>query len=293
MSVNKTFYSIGEVSTMCSVPIKTLRYYDEIGLLVPKHRNTGSNYRYYAKEQMLTLFIIRKLKFLGFALKDIKHIVYESDTATMEKYVRERLDEISKIIEDYKEQYTEGQFLLERLGKGKDILSYYEGELNDGGEGRAHGDEEIKVEDIPETDVIFTRRIKKDYRNIDVSLDRWFELFNMVSKYKLKITGPVTLTYHNYQLEQFFKNDCDLEISIQINKPLDKPEFKKIGGFKAVTAIHIGKNTEIINTHIKAIKWLNHNGYTICGPISEEYIISPIDINNEEEHITKIIIPVK
>ena len=38
--------------------------------------------------------------------------------------------------------------------------------------------------------------------------------------------------------------------------------------------------------------YLRQQGYTVDGPISEEYIVSPIDINNEEEHVTKIIIPI-
>lgn len=49
----------------------------------------------------------------------------------------------------------------------------------------------------------------------------------------------------------------------------------------------------MINMHIKAIKWLNMHGYVITGPISEQYIISPADIKNENDHITKIIIPVE
>ena len=38
ISEGKSYYSIGKVSTLCCVPIKTLRYYDKIGLLVPEYR---------------------------------------------------------------------------------------------------------------------------------------------------------------------------------------------------------------------------------------------------------------
>ena len=41
------------------------------------------------------------------------------------------------------------------------------------------------------------------------------------------------------------------------------------------------------------ISWLNQQGYVITGPISEEYIISPVDVANEENHITKVIIPIE
>ena len=82
------------------------------------------------------------------------------------------------------------------------------------------------------------------------------------------------------------------EISVKVNETRNQPEFKQFGGFRAVTALHFGRNEEIIQTHVKAIKWLNEQGYSVAGPISEEYIVSPVDINNEEDHITKIIIPI-
>lgn len=45
MGERKEFYQIGEVSKICNIPIKTLRYYDEIGLLIPRKIDPDSNYR--------------------------------------------------------------------------------------------------------------------------------------------------------------------------------------------------------------------------------------------------------
>lgn len=284
MSAQKGTYSIGKVSRLCNVSIKTLRYYDEIGLLIPDCRKDNSNYRYYTHEQILTLFIIRKLRHLGVPLKEIKDIIGRKDAESMEKCIRQRLEEINHAIEALNDQYAEGQLLLERLKKGHDLLET---------EQTGWATEGIRVENIPPSHVLFTRRIKKNYKNSDVSVDRWFELFEMVSRHKLKATGPVILTYHNNPLEQFYQNDCDLEISIQVNEAVDSPAAKEFGAFPAVTALHIGRNEDIIQTHIKAIKWLNQRGYTIAGPISEEYIISPVDIENEADHITRVIIPIE
>ena len=283
MSDGKSYYSIGKVSTLCAVPIKTLRYYDKIGLLVPEYRKDERNYRYYTQEQLLTLLIIRKLRALGIPLKEIHQIVSTRDSAEMGKYIQERLVGISQAIEELNNQYNEGKMLLDRLNTGRSILDPPH---------PSWSTEEIRVEDIPPCTVVFTRRLKKNYKNTDVSIDRWFELFQMVSKQKLRVMGPIILTYHNNPLEQFFKTDCDLEISVQVNERRNQPEFKQFGGFRAVTALHFGRNEEIIQTHVKAIKWLNEQGYSVAGPISEEYIVSPVDINNEEDHITKIIIPI-
>ena len=57
-------YSIGEVSAICNVPIKTLRYYDEIEIIVPKYRKKESNYRYYEKDQMILVSTVKKLRLL-------------------------------------------------------------------------------------------------------------------------------------------------------------------------------------------------------------------------------------
>ena len=37
--MDKEYYSIGEIAEICNIPIRTLRYYDEIGLLVPEKRD--------------------------------------------------------------------------------------------------------------------------------------------------------------------------------------------------------------------------------------------------------------
>ena len=63
--------------------------------------------------------------------------------------------------------------------------------------------------------------------------------------------------------------------------------------YKAVTTMHVGSHSKIITSHIKALKWINQNGYKVCGSISEEYIISPIDVKNEDEYLARIIIPIE
>ena len=282
MESRKKLYTIGDVSEICNVSHKTLRYYDKIGLLIPE-RKDESNYRYYTQEQILVLYIIRRLRRLGVPLKQIKDTIFLKDTKELEYCIKQRLNEINVAIAELNDQYSEGNNLLERLEKGDDLLEV----------GKSEWDAEgMRIENIPRTHVLFTRRVKTDYQNSDVSIDRWFELFEMVSRYGLKANGSVILTYHNNPLEQFYQNECDLEVCIRVDRAIDVPSAKEFGGFMAVTALHFGRNEDIIQTHIKAIKWLTQQGYSIAGSVSEEYIISPVDITNEESHITKVIIPV-
>lgn len=63
---------IGDFSQLTGVPVKTLRYYAEIGLLNPAFIE-DNNYRYYGLEQLSELNKIIELKDCGFTLNEINH----------------------------------------------------------------------------------------------------------------------------------------------------------------------------------------------------------------------------
>ncbi|MGL5973551.1 MAG: MerR family transcriptional regulator [Oscillospiraceae bacterium] len=67
-------YFINKLSKMSSVSTRTLRYYNEIGLLEPS-RLTSSGYRIYGKCQVDKLHQILLYRELGFSLEDIKKLL--------------------------------------------------------------------------------------------------------------------------------------------------------------------------------------------------------------------------
>ncbi|STY30854.1 GTP cyclohydrolase [Legionella wadsworthii] len=68
------YYQIKEISQMTSLTIRSLQYYDEIGLLKPTQR-TLNGYRIYSETDLIQLQQITTLKFLGFSLASIKKII--------------------------------------------------------------------------------------------------------------------------------------------------------------------------------------------------------------------------
>ena len=62
---------IGDFSSLSQVSIKTLRYYDERGLLSPVHVDPETGYRYYSASQLSQLHRILALKDFGFSLEQI------------------------------------------------------------------------------------------------------------------------------------------------------------------------------------------------------------------------------
>ena len=78
------YMSIGKVSKLKNVSIKSLRYYDQIGILKPAFVNTETNYRYYTKDQLYLLDAITVCIKLGIPLKDLNNYV-ENDSINLQK----------------------------------------------------------------------------------------------------------------------------------------------------------------------------------------------------------------
>ena len=60
-------YKIGELSKLCNISVKTLRYYGSEGLLVPDRIDKFTGYRYYSASKLTDCYRIIALKELGFS----------------------------------------------------------------------------------------------------------------------------------------------------------------------------------------------------------------------------------
>ncbi|HEX7928632.1 MAG TPA: MerR family transcriptional regulator [bacterium] len=66
-------YPIGSLAKLADVSTRTVRYYEEIGLLTTARRFAGGR-RVFAEDALQRLRFIGRLKRLGFALEEIKHL---------------------------------------------------------------------------------------------------------------------------------------------------------------------------------------------------------------------------
>lgn len=67
-------YTVGQLSKLTGVSVRTLHYYEKQGLLQPD-RNTGNQYRSYSEDDILRLQKIAVLKQMHFKLSEIKVIL--------------------------------------------------------------------------------------------------------------------------------------------------------------------------------------------------------------------------
>lgn len=83
-------FSIGETAKLNNVSIKSLRHYDEIGLLKPKVIDPVTGYRYYAYSQFSFIDKIKRYKNIGVSLKDLKEVFQSHNLAMLEKLLQEQ-----------------------------------------------------------------------------------------------------------------------------------------------------------------------------------------------------------
>ncbi|MBI3022055.1 MAG: MerR family transcriptional regulator, partial [Candidatus Omnitrophica bacterium] len=100
--MSRTF--IGALAKQAGVPIKTIRYYEEVGLL-PKPARTVSRYRLYAPETVDRLQFIKKAQNLGLRLQGIKEILDLADRGRcpcghVQHLLKLRLQELNRKIAD-------------------------------------------------------------------------------------------------------------------------------------------------------------------------------------------------
>ena len=91
--------NIGEAAAAAGLPPKTLRYYDEVGLVVPAR--SASGYREYAERDVHRLRFLQRSRGLGFSLDECRSLLslYDDDTRASEdvkSIVEARLRDIDR-----------------------------------------------------------------------------------------------------------------------------------------------------------------------------------------------------
>ena len=106
MLAQETLKRIGSVAKESGLPIKTIRYYDELGLLKTFGRTEG-NYRLFNSDVFARLRFIKRAQSLGLSLLEIKEFLNVHDQGDLpcnhiKVKLEEKLDEIEQQIQQLK-----------------------------------------------------------------------------------------------------------------------------------------------------------------------------------------------
>ena len=261
-------YRIGLFAQMNRITVKALRFYEEQGLLLPAKIDGESGYRYYTMSQMETLHRILALKEAGFTIEDMKHLDASGDERSF--LLRKK------------------NAILEKIAQLTLQLSRIDGYLMAGGNSLAAP---VMVKTIPET-VCAVMRCRID------SYDALFDIMPELGGYMEEAGCVCALPEYCFTqyLEPGFQ---EAQILVEVceavtEKKADRGSlrFRTIPETRAACIYHKGSYRDFPKTYEVILRYIEENGYEICGNIRESYIDGVWNKDSEDEWLSEIQIPV-
>lgn len=207
--------SIGQVAKLTGVSIRTLQYYDEIGLLKPS-KLTPSGYRLYDEQALQNIQQILFFRELDFPLKDIAEIMQNPDFDRISAFTRQK--ELLLLKRDRTDRLIQ---LLERLEKGEQCMSFKEFDLSE----YIHALEDFKLQHGAavlkhwgsiENFNMFIRKIKDDEEHVAKLAIRQFgsiEKYTEEMKHNLEHFSEIMDECYSQVPEEMLKEDKFLKLA--------------------------------------------------------------------------------
>lgn len=103
--------SIGEVAKESGLPVKTVRYYADIELVIPSGRS-ASGYRLYSSEELKRLVFVRRSRSFGFSVDECRELLslYEKtdrSSRDVKALALQRADQIKEKIDELSVLHTQ------------------------------------------------------------------------------------------------------------------------------------------------------------------------------------------
>ncbi|WNZ96182.1 MerR family transcriptional regulator [Streptococcus iniae] len=279
--VEDSLFSIGRAANMSGVSAKTLRYYESLGLIHPKYVSKENGYRFYDKETLLLIPIIKYYQQVGLNLKRIKELISLTGCSNHYKYLKKRKSEIQAererllislaSIDDWIQLITEGEMCLQNdLHSEAMAVSHIVS---------------VKYYAEESSYCSIERPYYYSYKESIINLD-WIKY---LEDNQLEVSGPVILKYDSH--EQKVKGQTEKATILQHCFP-ESSDFSNFGGFMALSCYHIGALDSVNETYQKIRDYAAAHNYTLKEECFERHVIDYWVTQNLDEFVTEIIIPI-
>jgi effector-binding domain-containing protein len=268
-------FKIGEFSKLSHVTVKTLRYYDQTGLLKPAEVDRWTSYRYYSADLLPRLNRILALKDLGLSLDQIARLLDE-DLSPDQIRGMLRLKQV-----ELQEQLEEEQA---RLARVEQRLRQIEQE-------ETMSTQEVAVKNIPAQAVASVRDVIPTYSDVG---QLFGEVFAYLGRHRITPAGPPIGIYHD---QEFREQDADVEVAVPVIGSIPEGDRLKERELPAVEEmaciIHQGSYETVGGTYGALMAWIEANGYRMVGPVREVYVRGPESGGDPSTYVTEIQLPVE
>ena len=252
---------IGEFSKIAQVSVKTLRYYDQMGLLKPAHIDRFSGYRYYALSQLVRLNRILALKDLDFSLDQIRELL-EVDLSS---------DVLQHMLQNKAAE------LRERLMDEQSRLARVENRLLNLLEAHHSDASPVVLKSAPHRLVATVRQIVPTIHMLNDWQNAQLEQINgYLTQLNQTASGPDILIYHH---DEYRETDLDLEVGTILKETRNVAEkgpedgtiriHTLFGVNQLATTITTPNASALSETYAKLTNWTQINGFRPIGPWRE------------------------
>lgn len=119
--IMKKYFSIGEVSKIKGVSVKSLRYYGDLGILTPAYINEKTGYRYYSLEQFVVIDLITSCIELEIPLKNFYTYITDDNYLDIELLVKDGKEIADRKMRHFEKTIESLNNISEHLKKTKEV----------------------------------------------------------------------------------------------------------------------------------------------------------------------------
>lgn len=244
---------IGDFSKLSRVSVKTLRYYDEKGLLKPVSVDRATGYRYYAYHQLAQLNRILALKDLGFSLGEVGRLLDDGLSADqLRGMMKLREAQIRQQVQEEAERLERIEARLRQIEQEDEMPKY-----------------DVVIKDVEILKVATTRGV------VPTPPDQgslWNELEGYLAMQHIRPSGTCLSLYHD---EEYKERDWDIEVCEPVEVEVPETRRVKVRTLPAASmacAIHHGPFATLGEAYNAIGRWLDDYGYRVIGPVREVYL---------------------
>ena len=278
-------FKIGDFSQLGRVTVRTLRHYDELGLLKPAKIDDESSYRFYTVEQLPKLNRIVALKDLGFSLLEIQRFVKEDVS----------VDELREMLEQ-KQAEAKVRLLEEqrRLGRIEARLQMIEDE-------GVSPDYDVTLKRTSAVTVFSKRHFVPHTSQMSEFCVRFYEeLFTVLDAQHLTPVGSEFTLYH---MREYVEENVDVEVAVVLESadyewlelPNDTFSVRKLPKHNTVASVlHHGYYHELGRAAKALALWVGMNGYGSDGAAREVHLSGPVTQTGKDcPVVVELQVPIK